>query len=195
MRNANLPPDAAPFSRVTAGDDRTHYDTFAIGLHWATAALILIQFVLAETWDFVPKPGHHLMVVSHMTFGILLSAVLIVRIAWRWIPGHQVRAADSGIVELASKAMHYLLYTLLVAEAVLGFLVRWSGGEAMSFFGILIPSPFEAFSKPVHHSLGEAHEFNGWLIIALAFIHALAALYHHYVLRDDLLNRMLPKAG
>jgi cytochrome b561 len=91
--------------------------------------------------------------------------------------------------------VHYLLYTLLVAEAVLGFMLRWSGGEAMSFFGILIPPPFAAFSKPVHHLIGDAHEFNGWLIIALAVIHALAALYHHYVLRDDVLDRMLPKAG
>ena len=135
-------------TRIAAGDDRTHYDGLARALHWLTAVLVLALFGLAELWGFAARPTREVMIMVHMSFGILLTVVLIARISWRLMPGHQVRPATSGWVELASKAAHYALYGLLALEAVLGYLFRWSGGEAMSFFGLLIPSPFAALSKP-----------------------------------------------
>ncbi|MGF6304383.1 MULTISPECIES: cytochrome b [Paraburkholderia] len=132
------------------------------------------------------------MIVGHMSFGILLSAVLIVRIAWRLVPGRQSPAVGAGWIELAAKGVHYLLYALLIGEAVLGFALRWSGNESMSFFGLEIPSPFAPTSKATHHAIGEAHDFVGWAIIVIAAGHAAAALFHHYVLGDDVLKRMLP---
>lgn len=188
-------PDLATATRVLAGDDRTRYDPFAIFLHWATALLVVLQFGLAETWGFAARPERHLMITTHMSFGILLSAVLIVRIAWRLLPGHRVAPATTGLVELASKVVHYALYTLLVTEAVLGFLFRWSGNEAMSFFGLQIAPPFAPFSKPAHELVAEAHNIVGWTIVILATAHAAAALFHHYVLRDNVLRRMLPERG
>jgi cytochrome b561 len=179
-------------TRIAAGDDRSRYDPLAIALHWLTAVLVVLQFGLAETWGFAERPARHVMIVSHMSFGILLSAVIILRIVWRLIPGHQVAPSQSGFVELASKAVHYLLYVLLVAEAVLGYVLRWSGNEAMSFFGLLIPPPFAPFTKPAHHLIGEVHEWTGWTIVILATGHAAAALFHHYVLKDDVLWKMLP---
>jgi cytochrome b561 len=179
-------------TRIAAGDDRTRYDGFAVMLHWLTVLLVLAQFGLAELWDFAARPTRHLMIVAHMSFGILLALVLIVRIAWRLMPGHQVSTAESGWVEIASKMVHYLLYGLLAAEAVLGFVLRWSGNEAMSFFGLLIPPPFAPFSRQAHGFIQDAHEWIGWAIIILAAGHALAALFHHFVLRDDVLWRMLP---
>ncbi len=179
-------------TRIAAGDDRTHYDGVARTLHWLTAVLVLAQFLLAEFWELPAKATKHVMIVTHMSFGILLTAVLIARICWRLMPGHQVRPADSGWVELASKSAHYALYGLLVLEAVLGFLFRWSGGEALSFFGLLIPTPFAAFSKPTHELIAEAHDWTAWVIILLAAGHAAAAMFHHFVLHDDVLWRMLP---
>jgi cytochrome b561 len=88
--------------------------------------------------------------------------------------------------------VHYLLYGLLVVQVALGFVLRWSGNEAMSFFGLLIPPPFAPFSKPAHELVGEAHNWIGWTIIILAGGHAGAALFHHFVLRDNVLWRMLP---
>ena len=181
-------------TRIAAGDDRTQYDPFAITLHWLTVALVLTQFGLAETWDWFAKPTHHLMVVAHMSFGIILTVVIVTRIAWRLVPGHQMPPAVSGWMEIASKAVHYLLYAMLASEAVLGFVLRWSGNESMSFFGLQIPPPFAPFSKPAHRLIGDIHEWNGWAIVILAAGHAAAALYHHYVLRDRVLSRMLPAA-
>ena len=179
-------------TRIAAGDDRTRYDGFAMSLHWLTVALVLAQFALSQLWGFFPRPTRHLMIVAHMSFGMLLAAVVALRIVWRLTPGHQVSAAVLGWVEVTSKAVHWLLYALLATEAVLGFALRWSGNEAMSFFGLLIPPPFAPFSKPAHHLGGELHDWVGWTIIVLAAGHAGAALFHHVVLHDDVLWRMLP---
>lgn len=191
-----MKPDAAPVinkvTRAAAGDDRTVYDKFSVFLHWMTVLLVVSQFALAETWEWFARPVRHSMVVAHMSFGIILSAVIIVRILWRLIPGHQIPPSVSGWTALASRGAHYLLYAMLAAEATLGFVLRWAGDESMSFFGLQMPPPFAPFSKSMHHLIGELHESNGWAIIILASGHAAAALYHHYVLRDRVLARMLP---
>jgi len=181
-------------TRIAAGDDRTVYDHVSITLHWLTAALVLTQFVLALTWDGFARPTHRLMVAAHMSFGIVLAAVIVFRIAWRAIPGHQTVPAVSGWTDVASRAVHYLLYAMLAAEAVLGFMLRWGGNESMNFFGLLMAPPFAPFSKATEHLIEELHEANGWAIVLLAGAHAAAALYHHYVLRDPVLSRMLPSA-
>ena len=182
----------ASATRVLAGDDGARYDSVAIALHWATALLVICQFALAELWGFAARPTRHLMITTHMSFGIILTAVIIARIIWRLIPGHQFSSLEAGWVRIASKAVHYLLYVLLACEAVLGFTLRWSGGEAMSFFGLQIPSPLGHWSRGAHHLVGDLHNWNGWAIVIIAFGHALAALYHHYVLHDRVLRRMLP---
>lgn len=179
-------------TRIAAGDDRTRYDRVAISLHWLTVFLVLANFALGETWGWFAKPTRHLMVITHMSFGITLAAVVIARIVWRLVPGHQLPPAAAGLQQLAAKAVHYLLYGLLALEAALGFVLRWSGGEAMSFFGLQIPSPMAEVSKSTNDLIGHFHEWNGWLIIALAVGHAGAALYHHVVVKDGVLRRMAP---
>jgi cytochrome b561 len=183
-------------ARRTANDAafiaRTRYDPVSLGLHWLTVALVLANFALAETWEDLARPTRHLMQATHMSFGILIAAAVIARIGWRLVPGHEAPPARPGLVEFAASAVHWLLYGLLIASAVLGFVLRWSGGEAMSFFGVPIPSPMATVSRPVHHDIAELHENVGWAIIILAAGHALAALYHHVVLKDGVLRRMLP---
>ena len=179
-------------TRIAAGDDGTNYDRVAIALHWATAFLVIANFTLAQTWDWFAKPVKGLMEDTHMSFGVLLAAAVIARLVWRWLPGHQLSSLEAGWVRLVSKATHYLLYGLLVIEAGLGFAFRWGAGRPMEFFGLGIPPLTGAIDKALRHDLREIHEWVGWAIIILALIHALAALYHHYALKDRVLERMLP---
>lgn len=181
-------------TRIAAGDDGTSYDAVAIGLHWTTAFLVFANFALAQTWDWFAKPTQSLMEDTHMSFGVLLTAVIVARLAWRWVPGHQVSSLETGWMQIASKATHYLLYGLLVVEAVLGFTFRWGAGRPMEFFGLGIPPMIGEISRSLRHQLREFHEWIGWVIVSLALVHALAALYHHYVLKDRVLKRMLPGA-
>jgi cytochrome b561 len=179
-------------TRIVAGDDGTNYDRIAITLHWLTAFLVIANFALAQVWDWFPKPAKHLMEATHMSFGVLLTAVILARIAWRLVRGHQASALHAGWVRLASKGTHYLLYALLIAEAALGFAFRWGAGRPMDFFGFGIPPMIGEIARPDRRFLRELHEWGGWAIIGLATIHALAALYHHYLLKDRVLLRMLP---
>jgi len=182
-------------TRILAGDDKTNYDNVAITLHWLTALLVIVQFALAVTWDDFPRDTRENLQSVHVSFGVLLTAVVVARIIWRLMPGHQRPAIVSGWVKLASKAVHYLLYVLLVIEAGLGFTWRWAQGHEVGFFGLFaIPGPYGALARPTRHLLAEFHEKVGWAIVIIAFGHALAALYHHYRLHDRVLGRMFPPA-
>jgi cytochrome b561 len=178
---------------IAAGDDGTSYDGVAIALHWATAVLVFANFLLAQTWGWFAKPTKALMEDTHMSFGVLLTAVILARIIWRWLPGHQVTSIEAGWVRVASQTTHYVLYLLLIAEAGLGFAFRWGAGRPMAFFGSGIPPLIGEIARPLRRQLREFHEWIGWAIIVLALLHAAAALYHHYVLRDRVLARMLPR--
>lgn len=179
-------------TRIAAGDDGKNYDGVAMTLHWTTAVLVLLLFALGQTWDWFPRPTHHLMVVTHMSLGIILTVVVLARVLWRFVFRHHLRSLESGFVKLASTGVHYLLYTLLVVQAVLGFLSRWEGNEAMSFFGLKIPPPFTGSGQKLAHQLQDIHNWVGWAIVILALGHAGAALYHYFVLKDRVLGRMLP---
>src|SRR3954469_25112854 len=91
-------------TRVIAGDDGTNYDPVAIGLHWTTVLLVLAQLATSQLWGLFARPTHHLLVVTHMSLGIILTVVIVARIVWRLIPGHQVPAIVVGWTEIASKA-------------------------------------------------------------------------------------------
>jgi cytochrome b561 len=181
-------------TRVAAGDDKTNYDNVAITLHWLTAALVLFQFFTSFIWDYFAKPTQETLQSLHVSFGMLLAAVIIARVVWRWIPGHQRSSIVSGWTENASKIVHYWLYLLLIVQAGLGFVIGWSAGHPIHLFGLPIPGPFDALARPIRHNVREVHEKVGYTIVILALGHALAALYHHYRLHDRVLGRMLPWA-
>ena len=179
-------------TRIAAGDDGKNYDNVAITLHWLTALLVIVQFALGQTWGWFPRSTRHLMVTTHMSFGIILTLVVLARVLWRFVFRHHVHSLEFGLVRIASTTVHYVLYALLATEAALGFLSRWEGNEAMSFFGLQIPPPFHGSGQNVAHQLQDIHNWVGWAIIVLAIGHSLAALYHHYALSDRVLGRMLP---
>lgn len=181
-------------TRIAAGDEQTNYDNVAIALHWLTASLVVIQFALAETWDWFSRDTRESLQSLHVSLGVLLTAVIVTRVIWRLVPGHQRAAIVSGWVKVASKGVHYLLYALLIGQAGLGFAIGWSAGHPVHFFGLPIPGIMGALSRPIRHELRDIHSIVGWTIIVLAFAHALAALYHHYRLHDRVLGRMWPPA-
>ena len=181
-------------TRIAAGDDGTTYDRVAIALHWATAVLVLMQFLTAFTWDWFSRDTRESLQSLHTSLGILLTLVIVARVTWRLMPGHQVSSLEVGWVKIASKTVHYLLYTMLIAQAVLGFIMGWGAGHPIHLFGLSIPGPFGPIDKPIRHDIREVHQWLGYTIVIVAFGHAMAALYHHYALRDRVLGRMFPPA-
>lgn len=173
-----------------AAQDSLRHDQVTVALHWLTAFLVILQFGLAEFWGFFPRPARHVMILGHMSFGLMLAAVFAARIVWR-LPLHRTHFnRGSSLAELLARLMHRTLYVLLAVEIVLGVATRWTDNQALSFFGLPIASPFGTFSKVTGDFVDELHDLNAWAIIALAGAHAAVALLHHFVLRDGLLRRM-----
>jgi cytochrome b561 len=194
MREPAMPTTetASKLARVAAGDDRLGYDGPEKAFHWLTVVLVLTLYALSQIWGFVPRDaGRHAVIVLHISLGVVLTAVLALRILWRVGPGRRVLPATTGLVELAAQAMHYVLYAVLITQMALGFLYRWSETSVPVFGLFEIPSP-ASFTKPQHHLFGQLHNWMAYVILGLAGLHAAAALYHHLVLRDDVLLRMWP---
>jgi cytochrome b561 len=169
-----------------------HYDFYTILLHWVTAAIVIFQFLSAELWGYFPRPEKHFLILSHMSMGFLLAMILTVRIIWRLLLGVKISEPSPTFLDRGARALHILIYVLLAAQMPLGFFTRWTDNHPLYVFGILIPSPLGPCSKATGPVVDQIHDINAWIIMGLVGIHALAALVHYFVWRDDVLQRMLP---
>lgn len=172
-----------------------HYDSVTILLHWLTFVLVVLLFALAQTWGFLQHgtPIRKELQSLHISLGIILAVVIMVRLIWRAVVGRHLPVLTEGWTAWAAKFVHFALYVLLVAQIIMGFLYRWAQAESFMFFGVF-PVRF-ATSKNItlDHTFGDIHNFLAWTIIILVSFHSAAALLHHYWLRDNVLRRMLPR--
>jgi cytochrome b561 len=172
------------------------YDRVTICLHWLSALLVIALFAAAYIWNDLPKgtPLRKSLQALHISLGILFTVAFLVRLFWRSSRGRKLASTETGVTRILSKSMHHLLYLLLAAQVLLGYLLRWAQGEPFMFFSLFsIPSAFGP-DKALAGWLEWLHDYAAWTIIILAFGHAVAALTHHYWMRDDVLKRMLPAA-
>jgi cytochrome b561 len=170
----------------------SQYDTNTILLHWLTALIVVFQFLSGEFWDFVAKPQKHFLIVTHSSLGALLAVILLIRIVWRLSVGIKIAETSPTLLDRGARALHILLYVLLAVQMPLGFFTRWTGNQPLDVFGLLIPSPIGPCSKATGHLVNRIHDYDAWTIMALAGIHAIAALAHHFLWRDEVLQRMIP---
>src|SRR5206468_3274186 len=94
-------------TRIAATATRTRYDSTSIALHWITVALVLFNFASGELWGLFARPTRHMLVVGHMSLGIVLGVVVLLRIVWRLLPGHQVEPASRGWDERLAKGVQF----------------------------------------------------------------------------------------
>jgi cytochrome b561 len=173
------------------------YDRATIVFHWLTALCVVVLFLTAFWWNALPggTPLRKFLQALHVSVAIGFTVVFVGRMIWRFTKGRLLAAANKGAADWAARGVHIALYILLATQVALGFLLRWSQGEEFMFFGLFsVPEtlgPDKAWAKVWEWW----HNANGWAIIYLAGAHAVAALTHHYVLRDKVLKRMLPARG
>ncbi|WP_192258135.1 cytochrome b [Mesorhizobium silamurunense] len=164
-------------------------------LHWALFALVVLLYALTYGEDLLPRGDPTLDAVwrLHISFGLLLAALVFWRVVLRGMRGAPRLPADMPAPErTAARIGHFILYALLVAIPVLGILLTWFRGDVLSFFGLfIVPAPF-APDRATARTVRELHSLCANGILIVAGVHALAALYHHFVRRDTILTRMLP---
>lgn len=165
------------------------YDTPTILLHWLTAGLVGVLWLIGQTIDFAPNGPLRVDYRSvHITLGVLLVFVLVARLVWRIGRGLTLPPDRHRLLAAAAKAIHWTLYLLLVAAVGLGLGYEWV--RADSIFNLFRLST--QADRSVRQLLGGWHALAANAVLIVAGLHALAALSHHYVLRDQVLARMAP---
>lgn len=172
-----------------------HYGAIALSFHWITVALVIIAWSLGTFDDVLPRgPARAAGLLVHISAGLAIMAMLVARVAWR--VGDAPPQADATALgvwgDRAGRLAHIALYALLIAVPVSGIVVQFARGNALPLFGLYeIASPWLA-DRAFARSVKEVHEVLANALVILAALHAAAAVFHHWVLRDRTLLRMLP---
>jgi len=166
----------------------------AIMLHWVGAAMILL--LLGHGWwmtHFALRPDRLAHYAGHAALGYDFLALLILRLLWRWM--NPVPALPSGLKpweqRLASLS-HLLLYVLMLLCTLVGWALAGTarGGLNMDVFGLQVPLIYTSQDRAIHGMLEDTHKVLAYLLAALVLVHAVAALRHHFIKRNDVLRRM-----
>lgn len=170
------------------------YTPTAIGLHWLIAFGILGTFAVGFYMYDLPLSPQKLKIFSwHKWAGVTIFLLVLARIGWRLT--HRVPALPEAMPawqKHAAKTSHYLLYLLMVAVPITGWLMSSAKGFQTVYFGVLPIPDLLSKNKELGNLLRIAHEYLNFLMLFIVAGHAAAALKHHLIDQDDVLVRMLP---
>jgi cytochrome b561 len=182
-------------------DDRTvlpqPYGTTAKSLHWLIVALVLTQFVISVLMpDIGPETTPNTVINLHFSFGLLILALMAVRLIDRLRHPVPLVTADAPEWERsAARAAHLLFYFILLIGPFLGWASASAHRLPVRFFGIVSLPDIAAPKARWALTAGDIHIYTMWTLLGLIAVHAAAALYHHWIKRDRTLKRMLPGVG
>jgi cytochrome b561 len=170
------------------------YTRTAMTLHWLIALILFGMFALGLYMTELPLSPTKLKLYSyHKWAGVTVFLLVLLRLGWRIThvppalpastPGWQVKAAAAG---------HHLLYLLMVAAPLSGWLMSSAKGFQTVWFGVLPLPDLLAKDEALGETLLQAHRFLNYFFIAVVAGHVMAALKHQFIDRDGLLSRMLP---
>ena len=171
-----------------------HYDRIALGFHWLILALLVAQFAIAWTMPDIKKATPDTGLVAwHLSVGSTILLVMLLRLAWRLTHTPPPPPSDlMPALQLLSRLTHWLLYAILIALPVLGWINASSRGYRVVLLG-LIPLPqLVPTGNAFGHEMGDIHGTVAWMLLGIVALHVAGALYHTLIKQDGLLRRMLP---
>lgn len=171
----------------------SRYGLVSVLIHWLVAVVVFGLFGLGywmvgldyySSW-YKTAPD------IHKGIGILLFAVMLARLLWRWLSPPPGSLPNHGrLTRLGSKLGHGFLYLGLFVLMLSGYLISTADGRGIEVFG-LFTVPATITGIPDQEDIaGLVHEYLAWTLVIFAGIHALAALKHHFIDRDRTLVRM-----
>jgi cytochrome b561 len=175
----------------------TRYTHFAIGLHWLIAFAIVGTFALGLYMHELPLSPQKLKLYSwHKWAGVTIFMCVVLRLGWRLLHRPpELPAAMPAWQRQAAAATHVLLYLLMFAVPLSGWLMSSAKGFQTVWFGVLPLPDLLDKNKELGDLLKEVHEFLNFSMATLVAAHLGAALKHHFLDRDDVLARMIPFLG
>lgn len=181
---------------------KEYYGAVAKSLHWLVFAAFVVMFIVAEIMmGMVPAPentfvgyGKWDMYAFHKSLGMLLLAVIFIRVAWRFM--NQTPAIEPKPAlwqRLAAGVAHIGLYVVMFALPLSGYLMSMAGGHGIEVFGIWQVPDLVGKNPELARFGHEVHEISKFAVFILVGVHILGALHHHYIAKDNTLTRMLPR--
>lgn len=170
------------------------YGSLVIGLHWLTFLLFIAIYATMELRGIFPKgsDGRNGMMMWHYMLGLTILAVVALRLAARLSGGTPpIQPPPPRWQMWFANAMHVALYALMIGMPILGWLTLSAAGKPIPFFGLNLPALLSK-NKELASQIKDVHETCAAIGYYLIGLHAAAGLFHHYVVRDTTLRRMLP---
>jgi cytochrome b561 len=170
------------------------YGLIAITLHWVMAVIVIGLICLGLYMVRLPISLEKLKLFGwHKEYGILVLMLVLLRFCWRfWSIQPKLPPYIARLQQFAAHAVHYLLYALMIAMPLTGWMTSSAAGLQVSFFGLFLMPDLVAPDENLRILLASIHEWLGYALIAVICMHAGAALQHHFYHKDDILRRMLP---
>lgn len=180
--------------KVPLGNTRNAYGLVAQSLHWLVVAGITAQFVWAWRIDRTDSiRAEFALVNQHKSIGMTVLALVVLRLLWRALNRPPPFPSSMSAWERsAASTAHWMLYVLILAMPLSGWLYTSAAGFGPEFFGLFDIPGLVGPNERLEDLFGAVHEWLAIFIVALIAIHVLAALRHQFVLEDGLLRRMLP---
>lgn len=175
----------------------TRYGAVAKLFHWVIAALIVIQFVLAEMADGLPLGARKLgLLARHKSFGMTVLMLAILRLLWRLKnPPPALPIAMTPFERRVARGTHIAFYVLLFAQPLTGWMMSSAKNYSVSWFGLFTWPNLISKNEAAFNFLRVTHDALSGVLFVIAVLHILAALKHHFWNRDEVLLRILPFTG
>jgi cytochrome b561 len=179
---------------MSAANPSVRYGGVAQAIHWATAILVLVAFIYGpggnETRVYSAAKDFDRML--HETLGLLVITLAVMRVLWRAVDTRPDPPVVAPWMANAAKAVQATLYVLLFAVPLTAIAGAWLGGHPLTLLAGVKVGPFTPEIHDLGKSIASLHTWLGDAILWVAGLHALAGLYHHFVLKDSVLRSMLP---
>ncbi len=178
------------------GNTETSYGGLAIAFHWLMAALIIGLVGLGVYMVALPDAGFEMrkvtLILVHKEMGVAAFVLVALRLAWRQVnPLPPLEATTPEWQRVAAVVMHLCLYSLMIAQPVLGWLMSSASGIPVDFLGLFPLPDLLQHNEDRFAELRRLHDWLGYATGLLIVGHASAALWHHFVVRDATLRKML----
>jgi cytochrome b561 len=174
-------------------NSKTHYGWLSIFLHWFMAIALIAMFLLGQYMvdlDYY-DPWYHRAPEIHKSIGVLLLIMMLLRFFWNKFQTSPEPLSSSKKSEIVARVTHNLFYLLVVMLFISGYMIATAEGVGIEVFDWFTVPSLIAEDSDRADLAGDIHEIIATGFIILTAIHALAALYHHFIVKDLTLRRML----
>lgn len=166
------------------------YGAVARFFHWAMFLLLGLTVMLALNMESMPEADREMTERLHRSLGVLILFLLLLRFGWKLVNPQPADLPGPAWMNTAAHGMHWLLYGIVLLQAVAGIAMSQADGVAIGVFDLFTLPAIVAADPQIEEFWEEIHEVNWIVLTALIVGHVMAALYRHFGEKGEVFRRM-----